>query len=271
MAGGHPVLLFDGEFRVCRSWVSYRQRLTEVELPSLEDNLTDPQDPKSMSRGKALGYAIGLPLSLLALIFLPVGSIRWWPGWIFLAVMFLAFGLSALVLVRVNPIIYRARSRFQPGTKGWDRTLLAVIFPAIAAIMPIGALDAGRFHWSTVPQSLVGLGYAASLAGIAVTTWAQAVNPFFEPGVRIQTERHQRVIDTGPYRFVRHPGYFSALLLFFGMALSLESFWALAPAALASAFLVLRTSLEDRLLRAELGGYEDYSRRVRWRLIPGVW
>jgi protein-S-isoprenylcysteine O-methyltransferase Ste14 len=97
------------------------------------------------------------------------------------------------------------------------------------------------------------------------------VNPFFEPGVRIQTERHQRVIDAGPYRFVRHPGYFSALLLFFGMALALESFWALAPAALASAFVVLRTSWEDRLLRAELAGYGDYSRRVRWRLFPGVW
>jgi protein-S-isoprenylcysteine O-methyltransferase Ste14 len=224
-----------------------------------------------MSRGKALGHAIGLPLSLLALIFLPPGSIRWSPGWTFLVVVLLAFGLSALVLVRVNPIIYRARSRLQPGTKGWDKALLAAIFSAIVAIVPIGALDAGRFHWSAVPHWLVGLGYIALLAGIAGTCWAQAVNPFFEPGVRIQTERHQRAIDTGPYRVVRHPGYFSALLLFFGMALALESFWALAPAALASAVLGLRTSWEDRLLRAELAGYEDYSRRVRWRLVPGVW
>ena len=224
-----------------------------------------------MSRGKALGYAIGLPLALLALIFLPAGSIRWWPGWIFLVVVLLAFGLSTLVLVRVNPIIYRARSRLQPGTKGWDKALLAAIFPAIVAIVPLGALDAGRFHWSALPHWLVGLGYAALLAGIAVTCWAQAVNPFFEPGVRIQTERHQRVIDTGPYRFVRHPGYSAALLLFFGIALSLRSFWALTPAAFASAFLILRTSWEDRLLRVELPGYEDYSRRVRWRLFPGLW
>jgi len=242
-----------------------------LDLPSLEDKLTAPQEPEPMSRGKALGYAIGSPLSLLALVFLPAGSIGWWPGWIFLAVVLLAFGLSALVLVRVNPIIYRARSRFQPGTKRWDKALVTVILLAIVAIVPIGALDAGRFHCSAVPESLVGLGYAALLAGMAGTTWAQAVNPFFEPGVRIQTERHQRVIDTGPYRFVRHPGYVSALLLLVGMALSLESFWALAPVALASAFLVLRTSWEDRLLRAELAGYEDYSRRVRWRLIPGVW
>ena len=233
--------------------------------------MTDPQEPKPMSRGAAIGYAIGLPLALLVLVFLPAGSIRWRPGWIFVAVLFLGFGVSAIVLARVNPIIYRARSRFQPGTKGWDKALLAVMLPAMVAILPIGACDAGRFHWSAVPNWLVALGYAAALAGIAVVAWAQAVNPFFEPGVRIQSERLQRVIDTGPYRFVRHPGYVSALLLFFGMALALASFWALVPAVLASAVLVVRTAWEDRLLRSELAGYEEYSRRVRWRLLPGVW
>ncbi len=141
----------------------------------------------------------------------------------------------------------------------------------MVAILPVAALDAGRFHWSAVPAWAVLSGYVGVLAGIAVTAWAQAVNPFFEPGVRIQSERHQRVIDIGPYRFVRHPGYIAALFLFFGMALALGSFWALVPAALAAALLVLRTSWEDRLLRAELPGYDDYSRRVRWRLVPGVW
>jgi protein-S-isoprenylcysteine O-methyltransferase Ste14 len=224
-----------------------------------------------MSRDTALAYAIGLPLSLFGLVFLPAGSVRWRPGWVFLAVLFLSFGISALVLARVNPIIYRARSRFQPGTMGWDKVLLAVMLPAMVAILPVAALDAGRFHWSAVPYWLVGLAYVGLLSSIAIIAWAQAVNPFFEPGVRIQSERHQRVIDTGPYRLVRHPGYISALLMFFGMALSLGSFWAIVPAALASAILVLRASLEDRLLRAELAGYEAYSRRVRWRLIPGVW
>jgi protein-S-isoprenylcysteine O-methyltransferase Ste14 len=224
-----------------------------------------------MSRGKAVAYAIGLPLSLLGLLFLPAGSIGWRAGWLFAAVVILAFGISALVLARVNPIIFRARSRFQPGTKRWDKVLLSVILPAMVAIIPIAALDAGRFHWSVVPPWGVALGYAALLAGIAITAWAQAVNPFFEPGVRVQTERHQHVIDTGPYRFVRHPGYISALLMFFGMAFALGSFWAIAPAALAAALLVLRTSWEDRLLRAELRGYADYARRVRWRLIPYVW
>lgn len=229
------------------------------------------REPRAMSRTTAIAYAIGLPLSLLVLIFLPAGSIGWRPGWVFVAVLVLGFGASALVLARVNPVIYRARSRFQPGTKAWDKTLLAVMLPAMVAILPVAALDAGRFGWSSVPTWLVAAGYAAMLAGIAATCWAQAVNPFFEPGVRIQSERHQRVIDSGPYRFVRHPGYVAALLLFFGMALALGSYWALLPAALAAALLVLRTAWEDRLLQAELPGYADYARRVRWRLLPGLW
>ena len=230
-----------------------------------------PQDPPAMSRGTAVAYAIALPLSLLLLLFLPAGSLSWRAGWIFVAVLILGFGISALVLARVNPVIYRARSRFQPGTKGWDKALLAVILPAMVAILPVGALDAGRFHWSHVPFWAVVAGYAALLAGMAITAWAQAVNPFFEPGVRIQSERHQRVIDTGPYKFVRHPGYSAAILLFFGMALALASFWAAVPALIASGFLVLRTVWEDRLLHRELPGYEAYAQKVRARLLPAVW
>jgi protein-S-isoprenylcysteine O-methyltransferase Ste14 len=122
-----------------------------------------------------------------------------------------------------------------------------------------------------LPQWIILAGYAASLASVAVTAWAQAVNPFFEPGVRIQSERHQHVIDKGPYRVVRHPGYSSALLLFAGIPLCLGSYWALIPGAIASALLVLRTALEDRLLQAELPGYHLYARRTRWRLVPGLW
>ncbi|WP_422418727.1 methyltransferase family protein [Pseudomonas sp. GZD-222] len=229
------------------------------------------RDPEPMSRRTAVAYALGLPLALLVLIFLPAGSLAWRPGWIFLGVLVLAFALSALLLARVNPVIYRARSRFQAGTKGWDKALLAFMLPAMVAVLPVAALDAGRFHDSLVPGWLVLLGYGAALAGIAVTAWAQAVNPFFEPGVRIQSERHQRVIDNGPYRFVRHPGYIAALWLFFGMALALGSFWALLPAAVAAALLVVRTTWEDRLLQAELDGYAEYARRVRYKLVPGIW
>ena len=101
--------------------------------------------------------------------------------------------------------------------------------------------------------------------------WAEKVNKFFEPTVRIQADRGHHVIDTGPYAYVRHPGYVAAILIFSGFALALGSLWALVPAALVGAVLVLRTELEDRTLADELQGYRDYQRRVRHKLIPNVW
>ena len=228
-------------------------------------------DPKPMSRTAAILYAIGLPLALVALVFLPSGRIDWAPGWIFIAVLVAAFGLSALLLARVNPMIYRARSRFQPGTEKWDLILLAVMLPAMVAEIPLATLDAARMGWSEVPLWVVLIGYVLLIGGIAVTTWAQAVNPFFEPGVRVQKERAQRVITSGPYRVVRHPGYIAAIAMFVGIPLALASWWALLPATLAIALLIVRTSWEDGLLQAELSGYAEYARRTRYRLLPGFW
>jgi protein-S-isoprenylcysteine O-methyltransferase Ste14 len=101
----------------------------------------------------------------------------------------------SLCLARVNPSIYRARSRFQPGTQGWDLVLVALILPAMAIEVPLATFDAGQMAWSSMPTAFVILGYALLGAGIALSTWAQAVNPFFEPGVRIQRERGQQVIS----------------------------------------------------------------------------
>src|SRR5215469_7607529 len=131
--------------------------------------MTSAVDPEPMSRATAILYAIGSPLILVALVFLPVGRIDWTPGWIFIAVLVAAFGLSALLLARVNPIIYRARSRFQPGTKQWDLVLLAVLLPAMTIEIPLATLDAGRMGWSDVPLWVVRTGYILLIGGIAVT------------------------------------------------------------------------------------------------------
>jgi protein-S-isoprenylcysteine O-methyltransferase Ste14 len=164
-----------------------------------------------------------------------------------------------------------ARSRFHKGTKHWDIILLCFLFPALLAILPVAALDDGRFHWSAAPWWVCGLGYVLLLAGVGIVTWAESVNKFFEPTVRIQTERGHTVIDTGPYAIVHHPGYVGGCLMGVGMALSLGSFWALVPAGLASALLILRTQWEDQTLQAELPGYKEYTSRVRYKWIPGVW
>ena len=125
-------------------------------------------------------------------------------------------------------------------------------------IVPLAALDDGRFHWSHVPWWVCLLGYVLLVAGLVGLTWAESVNRFFEPTVRIQTDRGHMVIDTGPYALVRHPGYVAAFLLCLGMPLSMGSFWALIPAVVSCLLLVLRTAWEDQTLRDELSGYEDY-------------
>ncbi len=228
-------------------------------------------EPEPMPRGAAIAYAIGLPLALLGLVFVPVGRLDWPPGWFFIAFVVIAFVVSALILWRVNPAIYRARSRFQPGTERWDKILLWLMLPAMVAEIPLATLDAGRLSWSAVPFPIVVLGYVLLGAGMALNAWAQAVNRFFEPGVRIQRERGHQVISSGPYAIVRHPGYVGALMMFAGLALALASWLALIPAAWAGALLILRTSWEDALLHAELDGYADYARRTRFRLVPGIW
>ena len=108
-------------------------------------------------------------------------------------------------------------------------------------------------------------------ASYALTTWAQAVNRHFEPTVRIQTERGHRVIDSGPYAVVRHPGYVGAVVMSVGVALALGSLWALVPAALVAVLLIGRTLAEEATLKAELPGYAEYTGRVRYRWTPGVW
>jgi protein-S-isoprenylcysteine O-methyltransferase Ste14 len=226
---------------------------------------------ESIDRRRLLAHLLSVPLVLGLVLFLPAGRWDWPRGWLFLLVFLAAMGASALYLWRVNPEIYQARSRIQEGTKGWDRTLLAFLLPIMLMIFPVAALDDGRFHWLSVPWPVCGLGYVLVLVGIAITAWAQAVNKFFEPGVRVQADRGHTVIDTGPYAIVRHPGYVAGSLLFVGLALSLGSYWALIPAGVSCSLVILRTRWEDRTLRDELAGYEDYVRRVRYRLVPGVW
>ena len=116
------------------------------------------------------------------------------------------------------------------------------------------------------------VGLTLFCAYVAILTWSMLVNTHFEKTVRIQTDRNHKVIDTGPYRVVRHPGYLGLIAGFILSApLLLGSWWAFVPAVASTATLIVRTALEDRTLREELDGYEDYARRVRYRLVPGVW
>jgi protein-S-isoprenylcysteine O-methyltransferase Ste14 len=213
----------------------------------------------------------GFLILLAVAIFLPAGDIRWAKGWLFLLVFLVLMAAGVACLWRTNPDIFVVRSKIHAGTKGWDKVLMAFLLLSFVAIFPVAGFDAGRFHWSRVSLGLIALGYVLLCVGFFISIWVYRVNKFAEPGVRIQTERGQKVIDTGPYAIVRHPLYLGAVVMSAGIPLALGSFWALIPAAVGALTLVVRTVLEDRTLQAELEGYKEYAARVRYRLVPGVW
>jgi protein-S-isoprenylcysteine O-methyltransferase Ste14 len=109
------------------------------------------------------------------------------------------------------------------------------------------------------------------LAGYALGSYALIENRFFSGMVRIQLERDHHVVSTGPYRWIRHPGYAGALLVYWATPPFLDSYWAFLPALFLTIVLLIRTNLEDKALQDDLQGYRDYAGRVRYRLLPGVW
>jgi protein-S-isoprenylcysteine O-methyltransferase Ste14 len=230
-----------------------------------------PRQPEATDRRRLISGSVLTLLAFVVCLFLPAGTWAWPRGWLFSSVVIAASIVFGLYLRRANPDVIAARVNRHEGTEGWDRWVLGLLIPALVSILPVAALDDGRFRWSQVPWWACGIGYVLLITGLAGFTWAESVNKFFEPTVRIQADRGHTVIDTGPYAIIRHPGYVAAGLLVLGMPLALGSYWAMIPALLTCLLLVVRTVWEDRTLREELPGYEEYARRVRYRLIPGVW
>jgi protein-S-isoprenylcysteine O-methyltransferase Ste14 len=230
------------------------------------------QPTEPIDRRRLIISTTSSSLILILCLFLPAGTWAWFRGWLFLVVVTAASFFSTLYLRRVNPDVIAGRVNRHKGTKRWDRILFTIALPTLTAIPILAALDDGRLHWSHSPWWGCLAGYVLMMTGLVGLTWAMSVNKFFEPTVRIQTDRGHKVIDTGPYAIIRHPGYVSAYLAFVGIPLALGSWWtALIPAILMVPMGVLKTLWEDQTLQAELAGYKEYAQRVRYRLIPGVW
>jgi protein-S-isoprenylcysteine O-methyltransferase Ste14 len=220
---------------------------------------------------RAMRSLVGFLVFIAVAMFLPAGRLGWVRGWLFLGA-FVALTIPSLVyLRRTNPEIFAARSRIHQGTKTWDKVILSLLLPSMLLEIVLASLDSGRFHWSSVPAWATALGYAFLALGYLVSVWAYRFNKFAEPGVRVQKERGQQVIDGGPYAWIRHPVYLGGLFIAACIPLTLGSWWALIPAAVGSATILVRIRLEERTLRDELEGYGEYMDRVRWRLVPRVW
>ncbi len=194
-------------------------------------------------------------------------------AWLFFGAAFVYFVVSTLFLYRYNPelLVVRLTVR-REGSRGWDEVLMRVANLTGMLLMPaVAGLDVGRYGWSSLGWIYVVPGAILFVLGAVLITWAMIVNRHFEPTVRIQEDRGHEVVSTGPYSFVRHPGYLSGILWMSSIPLIMGSLYAFLPLTLYGSLMILRTYLEDETLREKLPGYAEYVERVKFRLIPWIW
>lgn len=213
-------------------------------------------------------------LLISLVLFICGGDIGWWQAWLY-SILLLVSGIGGRIWAEQrHPGLTANRQdaeTFQ-NAKYWDKVLaplmaVSVVFPMVI----VAGLD-HRYDWSTeFPLWVTVLGLIFIAYGYSFAAWALAENRFFYSVVCIQVDRGHVVCDTGPYRFVRHPGYAGNMLALLGIVLALGTLWALIPAVIALLISVIRTVLEDRTLKEELPDYIDYAQRVRYRLIPGIY
>ena len=204
-----------------------------------------------------------------AILFGAAGRLDWPMAWAFLCV-YLAFILIAFAFLA--PELIRERSRLGAGARRWDVVLASLSFVCFMPLtLLVAGLDVARFGWSpTLPLALEIAALVVFACGYGFAFWAMAVNRFFSTFVRIQHDRGHHVVCDGPYAYIRHPGYAGAILSAIVLPVALGSLWALLPAFVGAGLFVVRTAREDRTLQEELEGYGEYARRVRWRLLPGI-
>jgi protein-S-isoprenylcysteine O-methyltransferase Ste14 len=205
-------------------------------------------------------------------LFWGAGDWRWPQGWAFIAIFVMASIVFSLWLARRDPALLASRLQVvQRGQSVWDKLFLSLFILIWFGWLAFMGLEAVRWRVSQMQPSANALGAALMVAGFVATALVLRENSFAAPVVRIQEERGQRVIDTGPYAYVRHPMYASAIPYLVGIPLLLGSWRGLLFVPVFMTGISIRAVFEERLLARELSGYADYMRRVRWRIVPGVW
>jgi protein-S-isoprenylcysteine O-methyltransferase Ste14 len=204
-------------------------------------------------------------------LFLGSGHLDWKAAWVFLGISLVSVAINAIFMLRTSPETIAERGKPKEG-KDWDKWIGGLWFLGQYILIPlVAALDV-RFGWTkeyATTWQIIGAGVYALALGL--TGWAMISNAYFSTAVRIQTDRGQQVCRSGPYRYIRHPGYVSFFFQALSVPILLGSLWALVFAIPVGILMVIRTSLEDRMLQEELPGYKEYTQEVKYRLIPGVW
>jgi len=231
------------------------------------------KEPRTASPLQWIGV-VAVYLSIPLALFLCGGDYDWWQAWIYSFLIVIA-GIGARTWAELQHpglMAERQDTGKMKNAKAWDKVLAPLMAISIGFPLVIVAGLDHRYGWSPVfPPWLTILGFVLIFFGYAFASWAMAENRFFSSVVRIQTERGHVVCDSGPYQIVRHPGYAGNIPPLFGIVLALGSLWTLVPALVALIITVIRTELEDQTLYEELPGYQEYVKRVRYRLIPSIY
>jgi protein-S-isoprenylcysteine O-methyltransferase Ste14 len=205
------------------------------------------------------------------ILFLAAGRLNWTWAWVYLGICLVSMAINGTFLLRTSPETIAERGRPQ-ATQDWDKVIGGLWALVLYLLLPLVAGLDVRFGWTPALGAAWNVAGAVALAaGLELGGWAMVANAYFSTAVRIQSDRGQTVCSSGPYRFVRHPGYVGFILQSLGTPLLLGSLWALIPGLIAAILIVIRTTFEDRFLQAELPGYREYAQQVRYRLVPGVW
>lgn len=216
-----------------------------------------------------LWQAITFLVMALAL-FVPAGTAAWFAAWLYL-ILFSIYSMTiTLWLLRHDPGLLEERMGSRP-QKAWDKMFIAVLFVVFLVWLGLMPLDAVRFHWSRMAAWLQVVGAIVLSSSYYIFYLTFRENPYLSGVVRIQKDRGQTVVSTGPYSHVRHPMYVGAFLYFLGTALFLGSWYGVLFGPLFAGMLAARAVLEERLLREQLKGYDAYMARVKYRFIPHVW
>ncbi len=238
-------------------------------------NGTDAINPKKeldKDGKRRLIFILALLVVEVLILFGAAGSFNWPAAWLYIGMRMLATLAFSIYIVRTNPEVINERGRNKSGeTKPWDKVFFLIYSPTLFIAPLVAGLDAVRFGWSQVPFTWQVAGAVLLIPALILPYWAMAVNPFLVTTVRIQDKRGQYVVDVGPYRLVRHPMYSGVLLMAIAAPLLLGSIWMFVPTGIGALATTVRTYLEDRTLQVELPGYKNYTKRTRFRLVPGLW
>jgi len=222
--------------------------------------------PRSLKTRLILRSVIAV-IFVAAILFIPAGSLRYWQGWVFMAILFVPVPITSVYFLKRDPQLVERRLRTEEKITT-QKTIIRSAQWVVFLSLVIPGLDF-RFAWSRVPLWLTILSQLFVFAGYLVTLWVMKENSFASRTVQI--EEGQRVISTGPYRLVRHPMYFGAVFMLLFTPLALGSWLALPGFLFVIPLIVLRLLNEEKMLCRDLPGYSDYCLRTRSRLLPLLW